>query len=126
MKFTTRPASGKILDLLLSTFSNSVSNVSTTSGISDHLAVIFDVNLKLTRSPKTPHKAYVYTKANFYGLNDYMQKASNSFFMANPEERSMDGNWLIFKQALQDGINKFIPQRNQKTQSINYPESPII
>jgi hypothetical protein len=47
VKITTRPASDKILDLLLSTFPNSVSNVSTTTGISDHLAVIFEVNLKL-------------------------------------------------------------------------------
>ena len=46
VKSTTRPASGKILDLLLSTYPNSVLNTTTVSGINDHLAVVFEVNLK--------------------------------------------------------------------------------
>ncbi|CAB4002097.1 Hypothetical predicted protein [Paramuricea clavata] len=42
IKSTTRPASDKILDLLLSTYPNSVLNPTTVSGISDHLAVVFE------------------------------------------------------------------------------------
>ena len=72
VKVPTRPASGKTLDLLLSTYPNSVSNVFTSSGLSDHLAVIFEINLKPLRSTKPPHKAYIYKKANFDGLSDFI------------------------------------------------------
>ena len=111
----TRPQSGKILDLLFSTFPNSVSCVSTVTGISDHLAVIFNVNLKPTRSSKPPHKVFMYKRADFDGLNDYMHKASNSFFASNPDEKFINENWQNFKQALQEGINIYIPQRSSNS-----------
>jgi endonuclease/exonuclease/phosphatase family metal-dependent hydrolase len=50
VKVPTRPASGKTLDLLFSSYPNSVSNVSTQSGMSDHLPVLFDIHTKPTRS----------------------------------------------------------------------------
>ena len=56
VKVPTRPVSGKTLDLLLSTYPNSVSNVSASSGLSDHLAVTFEINLKPYRLTKPPHK----------------------------------------------------------------------
>lgn len=54
VKAFTRPISGKVLDLLLSTYPNAISDTSNVSGLSDHLAVIFEVNLKPTRSVKPP------------------------------------------------------------------------
>jgi hypothetical protein len=60
----TRPASNKTLDLLLSSFPNNVSNVSTTSGMSDHLAVHFNIDVAATRSFKPPHKVFIYKKAD--------------------------------------------------------------
>ena len=108
VKSTTRPASGKILDLL-STYPNSVLNTTTVSGISDHLAVVFEVNLKQSRVVKPPHKIYNYKKADFNGLNDHMLNSSSLFFSSNPENRSVEENWISFKHALSDGINQFIP-----------------
>lgn len=55
----TRPAYGKTLDLLLSTFPNSVGDLSTTTGLIDQLAVIFEINLKPTNTSKPPHKVYL-------------------------------------------------------------------
>lgn len=72
MNTPTRPASGKTLDLLLSTYPNSVSNVFMSSGWCNHLALIFEINLKPLRSTKPPHKAYIYKKANFDGLSDFI------------------------------------------------------
>lgn len=80
----TRPASGTTLDLLLSTYPNSVSNVSTSSGLSDHHIVNFEINLKPHRSTKPPHRVYIYKKANFDGLNDFITKSSSEFFASNP------------------------------------------
>ncbi len=114
VKSTTRPASGKILDLLLSTYPNSVLNTTTVSGISDHLAVVFEVNLKPSRVVKPPHKIYNYKKADFIGLNDHMLNSSSLFFSSNPENRSVEENWISFKHALSDGINQFIPQKSSR------------
>ena len=111
----TRPQLGKILDLVFSIFPNSMSCVSTVTGISDHLAVIFNVNLKPARSSKPPHKVFMYNRANFDGLNDCIHKASNSFFVSNPDEKSINENWQYFKQALQEGINIYIPQRSSNS-----------
>ena len=76
MKGFTRPISGKVLDLLLSTYPNAISDTPNVSGMSDHLAVIFEVNLKPTRSVKPPHKVYLYNKANFDDLREFMSESS--------------------------------------------------
>lgn len=111
VKVPTRPASGKTLDLLLSTYPNSVSNVSTSPGLSDHLAVTFEINLKPHRSTKPPHKVYVYKKANFDSLNDFISKSSD-FFASNPWGNSAEQNWNSFKHAVTSGISQFIPQKS--------------
>ena len=80
VKASTRPISGKVLDLLLATYPNAIGDTSNVSGLSDHLAVIFEVNLKPTRSVKPPHKVYLYNKANFDGLREFMSDSSSAFF----------------------------------------------
>ena len=114
VKVPTRPAFGKTLDLLLSTYPNSVSNVFMSSGLRDHLAVIFEINLKPLRSTKPPHKAYIYKKANFDGLNDFISKSSSEFFASNPCGNPVEQNWNSFKHAVTTGISQFIPQKSSK------------
>ena len=114
VKVPTRPVSGKTLDLLLSTYPNSVSNVSASPGLSDHLAVTFEINLKPKRSTKPPHKVYVYKKADFGGLNNFISKSSSEFFASNPWGNSVEQNWNSFKHAVTSGISKFIPQKSSK------------
>lgn len=46
MKAPTRPISGKVLDLLLATYPNAIGDPSNVCGLSDHLAVIFEVNFE--------------------------------------------------------------------------------
>ena len=82
--------------------------------MSDHLAVIFEINLKLLRSTKPPLKAYVYKKANFDGLNDFISKSSSEFFASNPCGNSVEQNWNSFKHAVTTGISQFIPQKSSK------------
>ena len=73
MKAFARPISGKVLDLLLSTYPDAISDASNVSGLSDHLAVIFEVNLKPARSVKPPHNVYLYNKAKFDGLREFVR-----------------------------------------------------
>lgn len=83
MKAFTRPISGKVLDLFLSTYPHAISDTSNVSGLSDHLAVIFEVNLKPTRSVKPPYKVYLYNKANFDGLREFMSDSYLHFLHQN-------------------------------------------
>lgn len=46
VKACTRPTSGKILYLLFTNYPNAIGEPSTETGLSDHTAVIFEVNLK--------------------------------------------------------------------------------
>ncbi|XP_048586113.1 uncharacterized protein LOC125568277 [Nematostella vectensis] len=114
VKTTTRPSSGKTLDLLLTTYPNVIVNTSTASGLSDHLAVIFEVNLKPSRSLKPPHKVYQYKKANFPDLCKFMSDSSTTFFSTNPEKRTVEENWVLFKTSLSTGISQFIPQKSSR------------
>ena len=60
VKVPTRPASGKTLDLLFSSYPNSVSNVSTESGMSDHLLVLFDIHTKPTSDHLNHHIRHMF------------------------------------------------------------------
>ncbi len=105
----TRPASNKTLDLLLSSFPNNVSNVSTISGMSDHLAVLFNIDVAATRSFKPPHKVFIYKKANFTKLNEFISHASENLFIYNPQYNSVSENWFKFKSTLTKGIQDYVP-----------------
>jgi exonuclease III len=64
----TRPASGKTLDLAIT--SNPCTFIKSTiaSGMSDHSLVLFDVNARPTRVKKPPHKIFLYNKADPEGM----------------------------------------------------------
>ena len=62
----TRPISSSILDLLITSSPNLIENIQAVPGISDHLAIIFDVSLK-PRIPKKPSRnMHQFHKADKY------------------------------------------------------------
>ena len=64
----TRPTSNNILDLLITSSPNLIENIQAVPGISDHLAIIFDVNLK-PHIPKKPNEnVYQFHKADKISL----------------------------------------------------------
>ena len=75
--------------------------------MNDHLAVLFNINIKEAKSPKPPHK-----RANFDGLNESMLHSSEEFCASNPENFSVEENWSTFKSTLAKAINDYIPQRS--------------
>ena len=93
----TRPASNKTLDLLLSSFPNNVSNV--------------NIDVAATRSFKPPHKVFIYKKADFTKLNEFMSHASENFFLSSPQHNSVSENWLKFKLTLIKGIQDYVPHK---------------
>ena len=64
----TRPTSNNILDLLKTASPNLIENIQAVPGISDHLAIIFDVNLKPHIPRKPSRKVYQFHKADKISL----------------------------------------------------------
>ena len=60
----TRPTSNNIIDLLITSSPNLIENIQAVPGISDHLAIIFDVNLKPHIPKKPSRKVYQFHKAD--------------------------------------------------------------
>ena len=59
---TTRPTSNNILDLLITSSPNLIENIQAVPGISDHLAIIFDVSLKPHILKKPEERCTNFTK----------------------------------------------------------------
>ena len=60
----TRPTSNCIIDLLITSSPNLIENIQAVPGISHHLAIIFDANLKPHIPKKTNRKVYKFHKAD--------------------------------------------------------------
>ena len=61
---SSRPVSGKCLDLVLTNMPITTSNISTIPSMSDHDAVKFSINTKPSRAPKPPHKVFLFKKTD--------------------------------------------------------------
>ena len=65
-QLVTFPTRGKsMLDLVLSSHSDLVSNIHGMEGISDHSAVSFDLNLSIKTNKKKPRSVYNFNKTDF-------------------------------------------------------------
>jgi hypothetical protein len=75
--------------------------------MSDHMAVLFNINVKATRSFKPSHKVYIYKKADFVSFNKFMLQASED----NPQDNSPSENWNNFKSIITKSINDYVPHK---------------
>ncbi|PFX29786.1 hypothetical protein AWC38_SpisGene5395 [Stylophora pistillata] len=113
----SRPASGKTLDLVLSSAPSLVTNVRIHSGLSDHDIVIFTINAKPSRVNKPPHKVHLYNRMSLEGFKGAATSINQEFFNSNPDARSVNGNWVMFKTSLASAVDTFIPWKMTKAKS---------
>ena len=99
---------GNILDLFLTTNHTLAEYVSIIPGLSDHNIVKCIVNSKPKVTKKAPRKTFLYRKAGWVSFRDYMQSFCSSF-LSSYEGKSVEALWTEFKEALNSGIEKFIP-----------------
>ena len=111
VKCVTRPTSGKTLDLLFSSYPNVISDVHTIPGMSDHLAILFHINVKASRSFKPPNKIFDYKRADFDGLRKSMSDSAENFLASAPQNFAVEDNWSLFKTTLTKAMVNYIPQR---------------
>ena len=110
VKCVTRPTSGKTLDLLSSFYPNVISDVHTILGMSDHLAILFHINVKASRSFKPPNKIFDYKRADFDGLRESMSDSAENFLASAPQIFAVEDNWSLFKTTLTKAMVNYIPQ----------------
>ena len=79
--------------------------------MSDHLAILFHINVKATRSFKPPHKVFDYKRADFEGLRKSMSVSTEHFFASAPQNFTVEDNWSRFKTTLTKAMAYYIPQR---------------
>ena len=79
--------------------------------MSDHLAILFHLNVKDSRSFKPPHKIFDYKRADFDDLRKSMSDSAETFFASAPQNFAVEDNWPLFKTTLTKGMVNYIPQR---------------
>ena len=101
---------GNILDLFLTTNHTLVNSVNVIPGLSDHNIVKCLVDTKPASTKKAPRKVHLYRKADWVSLKAHMTEFCNSFVLSY-QGKSVETLWLEFKEALNTGIQKFIPSK---------------
>ena len=112
----TRPASGNILDLVLATVPQMVSNIQTKPGISDHDIVLFDINMHPKLQRKPVRTIYQYDRANKDDIKTQCSQMISTYFERNPDEIAVEDNWLFFKSSILS-IMSHIPHRSSKAKT---------
>ena len=110
----TRPALMKNLDLVLSSSPTLGSDVTISPGMSDHDIVNFAINTNSRRVTKPLHKVYLYDRMDIDGLRNHTAKIRDQFMSTSPDSRSVEENWLFFKERIQAAIDMFLPSKMTK------------
>ena len=114
VKDITRPVSGNVLDLVITSNPGLISNVCVHPGISDHNIVSFTFSGSPRTAPKPSRKIFQFHKADHQGLKDAVHKFSTEFLLSFPELNTVDENWSIITHFLNKCMNDFIPSKLSK------------
>ena len=82
--------------------------------MSDHDAVICDINLRANPPPNPKRNVYLYKRADMEGLRRKQKEHFEQFGASRPETKYIRANWDQFKADIYNSINEFIPQRALK------------
>jgi len=111
---TSRPVSGKCLDLILTNYPRTIGSVHTACGMSDHLMIGFSINCKPVKYAKIPHKVFVFKKARVQDVKSAINELSNSFFEQECA-KSVNENWIFFRDGVHKIMNTHIPTKLSKS-----------
>jgi len=107
---TTPTRENSILELVLTTDPDLISELTIVPGMSDHEAVFFTLSL-LTQTPTRPTRViYFYSRTNFDAINSELREFRDSFLL-NLTDHSLDTNWNKFKNFIKQSISRHIPTK---------------
>ncbi|XP_077513263.1 uncharacterized protein LOC144124459 [Amblyomma americanum] len=102
--------SSSILDLLLTSSPDLVSDVSYLPGLSDHYLLLIGLSLPSNKSRNKTKTIYDYAKANFTSINDGLKLFLDDFLIKS-DQRSVNENWCLFKNKLHELTELHVPRR---------------
>lgn len=103
-----------VLDLLLTDAPDLVSTINYMEGISDHRLLHITLNLPARTSRNKRKIIFNYGKANFTAINEGLAKFLDEFVIGF-ELRSVNTNWCMFRNKIQELIDLHIPRKNITT-----------
>ena len=110
----TRLTSNNVLDLLITSSQNIIEDRHV-PGISDHLAIIFDVNPKPHIPRKPSRKVFQFHKADKISLRMKDKAALDKFIKSDPHKNDISTNWCITKSILNNLLNDYVPYKTTKS-----------
>ena len=99
------------LDLVFTTHPDIMENTYVVPGMSDHSAVICDINFKLAPPKTPPRTVFVYKKADMESLKQDLEHSFNTLLASGPATKTQEENWADFKTTLTFTSKKHIPQK---------------
>ena len=104
-----------ILDLIATNIHERVNKTEVLPGISDHRCTLIEISMRVNRRKQAPHKIYLYKRADWQGLRDYISTNITS------DRTSIEDTWTQIKTTIQTGVEKFIPSKmSKKRKSLPY------
>ena len=99
-----------ILDLLITNKPGLIKSSHSVPGISDHCAVVTELDIDPPYRRTKPRPVRQFKKANWEAIRQQIRSCWTSFSENSPS-RSVNENWLKLKSILNQCLNKFIPTK---------------
>ena len=90
----------------------------TVPGISDHLAILFDVNLRPHMPKKAIRKVYQFHKEDKISLKTKAKVVLDKFINSDPTKNDIDTNWCTIKSILNNLLNDYALCKLQNQETI--------
>ena len=111
----TRPSYMNILDLVVTSNPNIITDVQVVPGMSDHDIVLFQINMSPKIQRKPPHRIYKYDLQDIPKIKGHIRSRTDHFLSSDPHTKSVDENWTFFKDTIRDAMAQYIPSKMSKT-----------
>ena len=111
---TTLTRGNNTLDLVITNNPSIVTACRVIQGVSDHDAVLTEINIKLLRNRQTPRKIPVYKKANWEGLKNHILEFGKRLHQTFDISTPINQLWENITSELERAISKFIPHKTAK------------
>ena len=86
--------------------------------MSDHEVVTFRFNATVKRLTKVKCKILLFYKANLEEMKAKLQRFEKEFTESNSFGRTVEENWILFKQYIFATINEFVPTKYVKRNNV--------
>lgn len=110
---TRRDANGteNILDLCFTTRPSHVTDVRPQAPIADHSIVMVEISTHAPVQVNPPRTVYLWNKIDDQAYKRCAKEFTEGFLNDNPEERTVDSNWCLFRDTILGLVKKHVPSK---------------